>query len=189
MSDRPGQATADEPRVGFTVPIEGAGVFVDHLAVPRRAPNPRAAHAFLNYVLRPEVAAEIAEQTGYGPANGAALSQMKTPIVPPDAETMRRLEFDRDPGAARDLIDRLWTEVVKDSPRGYQRRQPQRFTFFGKFQLISGMLYYFGMIMAVIGASALIGALTYVTLMHGVVITSMFAFTAAPILDKIFKES
>jgi len=50
------------------------------------------------------------------------------------------------------------------------------------------MLYYFGMIMAVIGAGALIGALTYVTLMLGVVITSMFAFTAAPILDKVFKE-
>ena len=38
-------------------------------------------------------------------------------------------------------------------------------------------------------AGALIGALTYVTLMLGVVITSMFAFTAAPILDKVFKEN
>lgn len=50
------------------------------------------------------------------------------------------------------------------------------------------MLYYFGMIMAVIGASVLIGALTYVTLMLTVVIMSMFAFTAAPILDKILKD-
>jgi hypothetical protein len=44
------------------------------------------------------------------------------------------------------------------------------------------------MIMAVIGASVLIGALTYVTLMLTVVIMSMFAFTAAPILDKILKD-
>jgi hypothetical protein len=51
------------------------------------------------------------------------------------------------------------------------------------------MIYYLGMIMAVVGATALIGALTYVTLMLGLVITSMFAFTAAPILDKIFKEN
>jgi hypothetical protein len=50
------------------------------------------------------------------------------------------------------------------------------------------MLYYLGMIMAVIGASALIGALTYVTIMLGLVITSMVAFTAAPILDKVFKD-
>jgi hypothetical protein len=44
------------------------------------------------------------------------------------------------------------------------------------------------MFMAVIGASALLGALTYVTIMLGLVITSMFAFTAAPILDKVFKD-
>lgn len=50
------------------------------------------------------------------------------------------------------------------------------------------MLYYFGMIMAVVGAGILISALTYVTLMLTVVIMSMFAFTAAPILDKFFKE-
>jgi hypothetical protein len=50
------------------------------------------------------------------------------------------------------------------------------------------VLYYFGMIMAIIGASVLIGALTYVTLMLTVVIMSMFAFTAAPILDKVFKD-
>jgi hypothetical protein len=50
------------------------------------------------------------------------------------------------------------------------------------------VLYYFGMFMAVIGASALLGALTYVTIMLGLVITSMFAFTAAPILDKVFKD-
>lgn len=50
------------------------------------------------------------------------------------------------------------------------------------------MLYYFGLIMAIVGAGMLISALTYVTLMLTVVIMSMFAFTAAPILDKVFKE-
>lgn len=107
-----GQATADEPRVEFMVPAEGSQIFADHLAIPRRAPNPRAAHAFLNYVLRPEVAAEIAEQTGYGPANGAAVARMKTPVPPPDATTMQRLEFPRHlDGAVNDFLDRLWTEM------------------------------------------------------------------------------
>ena len=50
------------------------------------------------------------------------------------------------------------------------------------------MLYYFGMVMAGVGAAVLIGALTYVTLMLGVVITAMFALTAGPILDRVFKE-
>lgn len=50
------------------------------------------------------------------------------------------------------------------------------------------MLYYFGMVMAGIGAGMLIGALTYVTLMLTGVIMSMFAFTAAPVLDKVLKD-
>ena len=50
------------------------------------------------------------------------------------------------------------------------------------------MLYYVGMVLAGLGAGVLIGALTYVTVMLGLVITSMFAFTAGPILDKVLKD-
>ena len=50
------------------------------------------------------------------------------------------------------------------------------------------MLYYLGMVMAAVGATVLIGALTFVTLMLTGIIMSMFAFTAAPILDKILKN-
>jgi len=105
------QAQLEEPRIEFVVPREGSQIFTDYLVVPRRAPNRRAAHAFLNYVLRPDVAAEIAEQTGYGPANGAAISRMAHPVEPPDADLLSRLEFQRDLGPATDLWDRLWTEV------------------------------------------------------------------------------
>ncbi len=50
------------------------------------------------------------------------------------------------------------------------------------------MLYYFGMVMAGVGAGVLMIALTFVTLMLTAIIFSMFAFTAAPILDKVFKD-
>lgn len=50
------------------------------------------------------------------------------------------------------------------------------------------MLYFIGMVLAGVGAATLIGALTFVTLMLTGVILSMFAFTGAPILDKVFKE-
>ena len=49
-------------------------------------------------------------------------------------------------------------------------------------------MYYLGVVAAILGAGMLISALTYVTLMLTCVIMSMFAFTAAPILDKVFKE-
>ena len=50
------------------------------------------------------------------------------------------------------------------------------------------MIYYLGMVFAAIGATVLVSALTYVTLLLTGLIMSMFAFTAAPILDKVFKE-
>ncbi len=50
------------------------------------------------------------------------------------------------------------------------------------------MLYYLGMVLAGIGATTLIGALTFVTLLLTALVISMLAFTAAPLIDKIFKD-
>lgn len=50
------------------------------------------------------------------------------------------------------------------------------------------MFYYLGLFMAIVGAGALIAALTFVTLMLTVVIFSMLAFTAGPMLDKVLKD-
>lgn len=50
------------------------------------------------------------------------------------------------------------------------------------------MLYVLAMIMAAVGAGVLIGALTFVTLMLTGIIMSMFAFTAAPVLDRVLKD-
>lgn len=105
------QAQLEEPRVQYVIPREGSEIFLDTLAVTRTAPHRRAAHAFLDYLLRPEVAAEIADLTGGGPVNGAAIARMTRPVSPPEAALLARLEFQRDLGAATDRWDRIWTEV------------------------------------------------------------------------------
>lgn len=104
-------AQREEPRIQFEVPVEGSTVYTDCLAIPRDAPNRRAAHAFLNFILRPAVIAAVTVATGGGCPNGAALPLMAHPMLPPDAALMARLEFARDLGPATDLWDRLWTEV------------------------------------------------------------------------------
>lgn len=104
-------AAMEEPAIAFAVPAEGGNIFTDFLAIPRGAPHRNAAHAFLRYILRPEIAAEIAEQTGYGPCNTAALARMADPVRLPDAAFLARMEFQADLGAATELWDRAWTEV------------------------------------------------------------------------------
>jgi spermidine/putrescine-binding protein len=104
-------ARGEEPRVSFAVPREGSTIYADYFAIPRDAPHRRAAHAFLNYVLRADVGAAISNEGGGGSPNAAALPLLADPIPPPDGTLQAQLEFQRDLGAATDLWDRMWTEV------------------------------------------------------------------------------
>lgn len=103
------QAAAEEPAIAFALPREGSAIYADAMAIPRSAPHKRAAHAFIDYVLRPEVGAAIADATGYGTANAAARPREPKPY--PSAEELERLEFGRDLGEATRLWDRIWTEI------------------------------------------------------------------------------
>lgn len=51
--------------LNMVVPEEGAPYWSDVMVVPSKAPNPVAAHAFINYILRPDVIARISAQLGY----------------------------------------------------------------------------------------------------------------------------
>ena len=62
----------EHPKFNFVQPAEGAHRFIDSLAVPRDAPNPAAAHAFMNYILRPEVSRRISQDFPYTNPNLAA---------------------------------------------------------------------------------------------------------------------
>lgn len=101
------QAAMEEPRIRFALPTEGSLRFTDFLAIPRGAPHRRAAHAFLAYLLRPEIAAEVAAQTGYSPCNTAAVDAMPSYT----AAELARFEPQQDVGPALDTWDRMWTEV------------------------------------------------------------------------------
>jgi spermidine/putrescine-binding protein len=105
------QARAEQPNIGYIVPKEGCTIWTDSMVITKSAPHKRAAHEFINYVLRPEVAAGISNTTGYGSPNQAALAKMTTPIPYPTAEEFQRLEYQKDLGAAGQAWDQLWTEI------------------------------------------------------------------------------
>ncbi|WAJ39663.1 extracellular solute-binding protein [Pseudomonas sp. GOM7] len=52
-------------RLNMVVPKEGSPYWSDVMVVPSKAPNPAEAHAFINYILRPDVIARISLQLGY----------------------------------------------------------------------------------------------------------------------------
>jgi Spermidine/putrescine-binding periplasmic protein len=56
----------------YVLPAEGAHMFVDLLAIPKRAKNVENAHLFIDYILRPEVSRLISADFPYTNPNGAA---------------------------------------------------------------------------------------------------------------------
>ena len=93
--------------IGYSVPKEGALSIVDVMAIPADAPHPKNAHVFIDYLLRPEVAAKNAAAITY--ASGVAGSESDTAVYPaPEARARlvpmraRSQEFTR-------ALMRMWT--------------------------------------------------------------------------------
>nr|WP_298058923.1 polyamine ABC transporter substrate-binding protein [uncultured Halomonas sp.] len=103
--------------IGYSIPKEGAALWFDMMAVPADAPNTENAHAFINFILDPEIAAEITEYVRYANPNAAAdeyLSEeiINDPAIYPATDVMQNLyvaiEKPQDVQRAR---TRIWNRV------------------------------------------------------------------------------
>jgi putrescine transport system substrate-binding protein len=101
--------------IAYVIPKEGAPMWFDMMAIPKDAKHPQNAHAFINFILRPEIAAEISNYVAYASANKAALANIDAelkanPGVYPTEEASKGLfslavlppDVDR-------LFNRIWT--------------------------------------------------------------------------------
>jgi putrescine transport system substrate-binding protein len=103
--------------VGYAIPKEGAQLWFDNLAIPKDAPDVAEAHALINYLLKPEVAAKNTNFIAY--ANGNLASQkfvdhaiLDDRTIYPDAATMAKLyTITAHDQKTQRLINRLWTRI------------------------------------------------------------------------------
>ena len=105
------QAKAEQPNLAYVIPKEGCTIWGDSMCIPKSAPNKRAAHEWINYVLRPEVGAALSDATGYGTPNAASAKLMKDPVPYPTEDELKRLEYQVDLGKDTETWDRIWTEI------------------------------------------------------------------------------
>src|SRR3954449_555993 len=105
------QARAEQPDLAYVVPKEGCTIWTDLMCIPRSSPNQRAAHEWMNYILRPEVGAAISRATGYGTPNAAAAEMLVPPVPYPTEAELKRLEYPADLGKETATWDRIWTEI------------------------------------------------------------------------------
>lgn len=115
------QSRAEEAAKGvvidYLLPREGAAVWIDVMAIPKDAPNPDAAHAFIAYMLQPAAIAAVSNAVYYANANLEATALLDEevrddPTIYPPAEVKARLfaPSERSDREIREL-NRLWTRL------------------------------------------------------------------------------
>ncbi|MBO1926059.1 polyamine ABC transporter substrate-binding protein [Thiomicrorhabdus sp. 6S2-11] len=112
---------ADEAKNGveiaYLAPKEGAVVWTDVMVIPADAPNAKAAHTFINYILEPKVIAPITNYVAYANANKDATDLVDEEVrndqgIYPPAETRANFLVIKTPTdkQARNM-NRAWTRV------------------------------------------------------------------------------
>ncbi len=103
--------------IAYSIPKEGALLSFDMMAVPADAPNPDAAMAWINFIMEPQITADITNYVYYANANKASWplvdpAIMSDPSIFPPADVQAKLfpSVTYEPRTDR-VITRLWTKV------------------------------------------------------------------------------
>lgn len=103
--------------IAYAIPKEGGNLWFDMLAIPKDAGNVKQAHAFINYLLKPEVIAQVSDSVGYANPNPKAGELMdpsvrKDEAVYPAQEIVDKLYVNAElPPKIQRLMTRSWTKV------------------------------------------------------------------------------
>jgi spermidine/putrescine transport system substrate-binding protein len=92
---------ADNPNFRFIYPEDGFVIWTHSLAIPKNAPHLDAAHRFLNFLMRPEIAVITTTKMGYTTANLSARKLLphelqENPILFPSEAILSSGQFERD---------------------------------------------------------------------------------------------
>ena len=107
----------NDVRIRYSIPREGALMWFDMFAIPVDARHPENAHRFIDFLLRPDVIAEVSAYVKYANANTAATELLpqdlaSDPGVYPSPETRQNLWTDKvTPPKVDRVMNRVWTEV------------------------------------------------------------------------------
>src|SRR5436190_15885287 len=103
--------------IGYAIPKEGAQLWFDNLVIPKDAKNVAEAHALINFLLKPEVAAKNSNLVSYANGNGASRPLIDKAILDdktiyPDEATMKSLyTITAHDQKTQRQINRLWTRI------------------------------------------------------------------------------
>ena len=110
------QVMTEDDDLDFVIPKEGSQFNSDTLAIPKGAPHPKNAHAFINYMLDAEVDKKITETILFPTPNAAAKALMpdsykNNPVIYPPADVLARCEYAKFNEKLQPLYEEAFTKV------------------------------------------------------------------------------
>jgi putrescine transport system substrate-binding protein len=103
--------------IAYVIPKEGSMIWFDQVAIPSDAPHPQNAHLFIDYLLEPQVTADLTNAVNFASANKPSLPLVKESIrndpgVYPPADVMAKLQPDLAQTAKfTRRLTRSWTRI------------------------------------------------------------------------------
>ena len=107
----------------MVLPQEGIALWGDNFVIPASSPHPDTAEVFINFLLRPEIGAQIVNEKKYATANEAAHPFIKPeirddPVIFPPVEMLRRAYFYAPLSPeGESLYRRVWERFLAGDPR------------------------------------------------------------------------
>ena len=107
----------ESPNLAYVYPKEGVPMWSDNFAIPVGAENIDHAHTFINFMLRPDIAAICVEEYNYTSPNMAVVpllpeAQQTAVKTVPHEEDLKNSELCSDVGSALEIYSRYW-EMLK----------------------------------------------------------------------------
>ncbi|MEM6309075.1 MAG: polyamine ABC transporter substrate-binding protein [Pseudomonadota bacterium] len=103
--------------IAYNAPSEGALMWFDQMAIPADAPNPEAAHVFLNFIMDAQNMAQASNYVYYANGNEASKEFLVEdvigdPAIYPDEATLENLYTTTPyPARVQRTVTRMWTKV------------------------------------------------------------------------------
>ena len=103
--------------ISYVIPKEGGTIWVDNVCIPKAAPNRELAHRFIDYLLRADVSAAIANSVAYANPNEAAQKLIKKEVLEdrtanPSEEELKRCGLLKELAPeTKKKLDEAWAQV------------------------------------------------------------------------------
>ncbi len=100
----------------YVVPEEGSNVWLDAMCIPKTCKNVDAAHKFIDFMCRPEVAYKNMQYIYYSTPIQAVVEMLSDEekayeALNPSAEAVARCEFFNDISAYMEIYDKIWMDI------------------------------------------------------------------------------